>query len=99
MLNRNKLVSLHVLTEVNTAFWDVTLRSLAEVYERFGGTCCLWKDQSPTKVHNFGQNIRHIRQKQPSISIWTRHKLQLFLFRPQTLFSKNPHPPPTNNNL
>jgi hypothetical protein len=78
MLNRNKLVSLHVVTEMNTVFWDVTSRSLAEVYERFGGICCLciiheeWNDQGPTKVHNFGQNKHHhIRQKQTSISIWT----------------------------
>jgi hypothetical protein len=93
MLNRNKLVSLQVLTEVNTVVWDVTSHSLVEVYERFGGTCYLcivredWKKQRPKKDHNFGQNKRHhtwkyIRQKQTSVSIWTRQMLSLYLFRP-----------------
>jgi hypothetical protein len=25
----------------NTAFWDMMICNLVEVYQRFGGTCCL----------------------------------------------------------
>jgi hypothetical protein len=59
MLNLVKFVTFEILTAVamnNTVFLDVTVANLVEIYQQFGGTCCLHL-QDPEIVPDYMKSL------------------------------------------
>jgi hypothetical protein len=63
-------------------FWVVAPCSLVEVYQRFGGPCCLHHqgDESPETLVDFYQTARHDNPEDNHLRTHRRENLKFYLY-------------------